>query len=106
MDLINLQYAKVQKAKPARGEGYTAGSSFITNIVINNRESKIHLDSGAFSTCVGKDYLDKIDPNRQDKLIPIKCIKFSSASQNMHPLGIFEAAMILPHPTGSIRLKV
>ncbi|MBW0506669.1 hypothetical protein O181_046384 [Austropuccinia psidii MF-1] len=24
----------------------------------------------------------------------------------MHPLGIFEAAMIFPHPTGSIRLKV
>ncbi|MBW0538559.1 hypothetical protein O181_078274 [Austropuccinia psidii MF-1] len=24
----------------------------------------------------------------------------------MHPLGIFEAAMIVPHPAGSIRLKV
>ncbi|MBW0557395.1 hypothetical protein O181_097110 [Austropuccinia psidii MF-1] len=24
----------------------------------------------------------------------------------MHPLGIFEAAMIFPHPAGSIRLKV
>ncbi|MBW0574427.1 hypothetical protein O181_114142 [Austropuccinia psidii MF-1] len=24
----------------------------------------------------------------------------------MHPLGIFEAEIILPHPTGSIRLKV
>ncbi|MBW0575921.1 hypothetical protein O181_115636, partial [Austropuccinia psidii MF-1] len=24
----------------------------------------------------------------------------------MHPLGIFEAVMILPHPTGSIKLKV
>ncbi|MBW0521843.1 hypothetical protein O181_061558 [Austropuccinia psidii MF-1] len=24
----------------------------------------------------------------------------------MHPLGIFEAEMIFPHPTGSIRLKV
>ncbi|MBW0567332.1 hypothetical protein O181_107047 [Austropuccinia psidii MF-1] len=46
MDLIHVQDAKLQKAKPARGKGYTAGSSCITNIVINNKEAKIHLDSG------------------------------------------------------------
>ncbi|MBW0526816.1 hypothetical protein O181_066531 [Austropuccinia psidii MF-1] len=38
--------------------------------------------------------------------MPIEGIKFSSASQDIHPLGIFEAAMIFPHPSGSIRLKV
>ncbi|MBW0542553.1 hypothetical protein O181_082268 [Austropuccinia psidii MF-1] len=69
-------------------------------------EAKIHLDSGAFCTCVRKDYLDKTCTNRQDKLMPIEGIKFSSASQNMHPLVIFEAEMIFPHSTGSIRLKV
>ncbi|MBW0516679.1 hypothetical protein O181_056394 [Austropuccinia psidii MF-1] len=106
VDLIHVQDAKRQKPKPARGEGYTAGSSCITNIVINNREAKINLDSGAFCTCVGKDYLYKIYTNWQDKLMPIEGIKFSSASQNMHPFGIFEAEMIFPHPTGSIRLKV
>ncbi|MBW0553954.1 hypothetical protein O181_093669 [Austropuccinia psidii MF-1] len=106
MDLINVQDAKMQKTKPARGKCYTAASSCITNIVINNREAKIHLDSGAFCTCVGKDYLDKIYTNWQDKLMPIEGIRLSSASQNMHPLGIFEAEMIFPHPTGSIRLKV
>ncbi|MBW0584713.1 hypothetical protein O181_124428 [Austropuccinia psidii MF-1] len=106
MDLIHVQDAKMQKTKPARGKGYTAGSSCITNIVINNTEAKIHLDSGAFCTCVGKHYLDKIYTNWQDKIIPIEGIKFSSASQNMHPLGIFEAAMIFPHPAGSFRLKV
>ncbi|MBW0552152.1 hypothetical protein O181_091867 [Austropuccinia psidii MF-1] len=106
MDLIHVQDAKIQKTKPARGKGYTSGSSCITNIVINNRESKIHLDSGAFCTCVGKDYLDTIYTNWQDKLMPIEGMNFSSAGQNMHPLGIFEAAMIFPYPTGSIRLKV
>ncbi|MBW0580865.1 hypothetical protein O181_120580 [Austropuccinia psidii MF-1] len=106
MDLIHVQDAKMQKTKPARGKGYTAGSSCITNIVINNTEAKIHLDSGAFCTCVGKDYLDKVYTNWQDKLMPIEGITFSSASQNMHPLGIFEAAIIFPHPAGSIRLKV
>ncbi|MBW0562678.1 hypothetical protein O181_102393 [Austropuccinia psidii MF-1] len=32
MHLIHLQDDKMQKTKPARGKGYTAGSSFITNI--------------------------------------------------------------------------
>ncbi|MBW0499892.1 hypothetical protein O181_039607 [Austropuccinia psidii MF-1] len=47
-DLIHVQDAKMQKTKPARSEGYTAGLSCITNIVSKNREAKIHLDSGAF----------------------------------------------------------
>ncbi|MBW0539727.1 hypothetical protein O181_079442 [Austropuccinia psidii MF-1] len=106
MELIHLQDAKMKKTKPARGKGYTAGSSCITNIVMNNREAKIHIYSGAFCTCVGKDYLENIHTDWKDKLMPIEGIGFSSASQNMHPLGIFEAKMIFPHPTGSIRLKV
>ncbi|MBW0552553.1 hypothetical protein O181_092268 [Austropuccinia psidii MF-1] len=106
MDHIHVQNAKMQKAKPARGKGYTSRSCCITNIVINNRESKIHLESGAFSTCVGKDYLENIYTNWKDKLIPIECIKFSSASQNMQPLGIFKEAMIFYNPTGNIRLQV
>ncbi|MBW0521765.1 hypothetical protein O181_061480 [Austropuccinia psidii MF-1] len=106
MYLIHVQDAKMQKPKAARGKGYTAGSSCITNIVINNRESKIHLDSGAFCTFVGNDSLDKIYTNWQDKLMPIEGIEFRSARQNMHPLGIFEAVIIFPHPAGSIRLKV
>ncbi|MBW0548400.1 hypothetical protein O181_088115, partial [Austropuccinia psidii MF-1] len=106
MDLIHIQNAKMQKTKPSRSKGYTAGSSCITNIVINNTEAKIHLDSGSFCTCVGKNYLYKIYTNWQDTIMPIEGIKFSSAIQNMHPLGIFEAEIIFPHPSGSIRLKV
>ncbi|MBW0535232.1 hypothetical protein O181_074947 [Austropuccinia psidii MF-1] len=104
--IIQVQDGKMQKPKPARGNVYTAGSSCITNLVINNREGKIHLASGAFCTCVGKYYLDKIYTNWLDMLMPIEGIKFGSASQDMHPLGIVEAAMIFPHPTVSIRLKV
>ncbi|MBW0567778.1 hypothetical protein O181_107493 [Austropuccinia psidii MF-1] len=55
MDLIHVEDAKTQKTKPARGKGYTAGSSYITNIVINSREAKLNLDSCAFCTCFGKD---------------------------------------------------
>ncbi|MBW0578180.1 hypothetical protein O181_117895 [Austropuccinia psidii MF-1] len=106
MDLIHVQDAKMQKAKPARGKGYTAGSSSITRIVTNNREAKIHLDSGVFCTGFGKYYLDKIYTNWRDNLMPIEGIRFSSASQNIHPFGIFEAEMIFPHPARNIRLKV
>ncbi|MBW0541259.1 hypothetical protein O181_080974 [Austropuccinia psidii MF-1] len=106
MDLIHAQDAKIQKTKPARGKGYTAGSSCIINIVINNKEAKIHLDSGAFGTCAGDDYLDRTYTNWQEQFMPIECIKLSSANQNMRPLGIFKAEIIFPHPARSIRLKV
>ncbi|MBW0517825.1 hypothetical protein O181_057540 [Austropuccinia psidii MF-1] len=105
MDLIHVQDSKIQKAKPARGKGYTDRSSCITNIVINNRKAKIHLYSSALCTCVGNYHLENIYTNWQDNLMPIEGIKFSSASQNIHPLGIFEAGITFPHPTGSIRLK-
>ncbi|MBW0506110.1 hypothetical protein O181_045825 [Austropuccinia psidii MF-1] len=106
MDLLHVQDANMEKTTSARGKGYTAGSSCITNIVKKNKEAKIHLESGAFCTFVEKDYLHKIYSNWQEILLPIEGIKTRGSSQNMHPLGIFEAAMIFPHPAGSIRLKV
>ncbi|MBW0500675.1 hypothetical protein O181_040390 [Austropuccinia psidii MF-1] len=105
MDLIHVQDAKMQRTKPDRGNVYTDGSSCITNIVINSKEAKINLDSGAFCTFFEKNYLKKIYTNQQYQLIPIEGINISSSSQNMLPLGIFEAEMIFPHPAGSIRLK-
>ncbi|MBW0527481.1 hypothetical protein O181_067196 [Austropuccinia psidii MF-1] len=63
MDLIHLQDAKIQKSKPAIGKGHTAGESCIANIVINNREDKLHIDLGAFCACVGKYYLDRMYTN-------------------------------------------
>ncbi|MBW0509923.1 hypothetical protein O181_049638 [Austropuccinia psidii MF-1] len=106
MDLIHVQDVKMHRTKPSRGKGYTAGASCITNIVINNREAKLHFDSGPFCTCVGKYYLDRIYTNWKESLMPIEGIKLSSSSQDMHPLGIFEAEMIFHHASGSITLKV
>ncbi|MBW0522200.1 hypothetical protein O181_061915 [Austropuccinia psidii MF-1] len=71
MDLIHIKDAKMQKVKPTRGKGYTAGSSCITNIVIKNKEAKIHLNSGAFCTCVGKDYLGIIYTNGKENSMQI-----------------------------------
>ncbi|MBW0475922.1 hypothetical protein O181_015637 [Austropuccinia psidii MF-1] len=48
MDLIHVQDSKMQRKKPFRGKVHTAGSYFITNIVMNTTEAKIHFDSGSF----------------------------------------------------------
>ncbi|MBW0473402.1 hypothetical protein O181_013117 [Austropuccinia psidii MF-1] len=67
----------------------------------------IHVqDAKMQKTKPARDYLDKIYTNWQGKLMPIEGIKCRSASQNMNPLGIFEAEMIFPHPSRSITLKV
>ncbi|MBW0525264.1 hypothetical protein O181_064979 [Austropuccinia psidii MF-1] len=105
MDLKHAQDAKMQKSKSARGKGYTYGSSCINDIVINKKEAKIKLDSGPFCTCVGKNQVNRVYTNWQEKLMPIEGIKFSSASQDIKYLGIPEAVIIFPHPAGSNRLK-
>ncbi|MBW0475783.1 hypothetical protein O181_015498 [Austropuccinia psidii MF-1] len=98
MDFIHEKDAKMKKPKPGGGKGYEAGSFFITNIVIGNKEAKINLESGSFCACVGNDHLERSYNNSQEQLMPIEGIKSSSASQNMHPLDILEAEMIFPDP--------
>ncbi|MBW0545332.1 hypothetical protein O181_085047 [Austropuccinia psidii MF-1] len=61
-NLINIQDAKMCKTKLARGKGYTAGESCITSILINDIEARVGLDTGAFCTCVGNNYLQAILP--------------------------------------------
>ncbi|MBW0538609.1 hypothetical protein O181_078324, partial [Austropuccinia psidii MF-1] len=104
-NLINIQDARMCKTKPARGKGYTAGESCITSILTNDIEAKVNLDTGAFYTCVGKDYLQAIFPGWKNHLLPIEGVKFSSASNNMYPLGILDTNLVFPHPTGSTRMK-
>ncbi|MBW0593718.1 hypothetical protein O181_133433 [Austropuccinia psidii MF-1] len=82
-NLINIQDSRMCKTKPARGKGYTAGSSCITSVLINDIEAKVNLDTGAFCTCVGKEYLQAILPEWKNHLLPIEGVQFSSASNNM-----------------------
>ncbi|MBW0538051.1 hypothetical protein O181_077766 [Austropuccinia psidii MF-1] len=56
-NLINIQDVRMCKTKPDRGKGYTADASCITSILMNDIEAKVNLDTGAFCTCLGKDYL-------------------------------------------------
>ncbi|MBW0514272.1 hypothetical protein O181_053987 [Austropuccinia psidii MF-1] len=44
-NLINMQDARMRKAKPVRGKGYTTGASCITSILMNDIEAKVNLDT-------------------------------------------------------------
>ncbi|MBW0473833.1 hypothetical protein O181_013548 [Austropuccinia psidii MF-1] len=68
---INIQDARMCKTKPSRGKGYTSGASCITSILISDTEGKVNLDTGAFCTCVRKDYLQGILPGWKNHLLPI-----------------------------------
>ncbi|MBW0591998.1 hypothetical protein O181_131713 [Austropuccinia psidii MF-1] len=104
--LINIQDTRMCKTKPARGKVYTAGESCITSILMNDIEAEVNLDTGAFCTCVGKDYLQAILPGWKNHLLPIEGVQFSSANNSMYPLGILDTNIVFPHPAGSIRMKI
>ncbi|MBW0490556.1 hypothetical protein O181_030271 [Austropuccinia psidii MF-1] len=93
------------KTQTSRGKGYTAGISFITAILMNDVDAKVNLDTGAFFTCVGKDYLEIILPEWMNHPLPIEGWQFSSSGNNMYPLGILDTNLVFPHPAGSVRMK-
>ncbi|MBW0526149.1 hypothetical protein O181_065864 [Austropuccinia psidii MF-1] len=106
LDLSKIQDAQLMKTKPNRGKGYTAGNSCITEVVIENKPTKLLLDPGAFCSCVVKSFLKPCEPNFEDQLLPIHGIKFNSASSPMKELGIFETTVIFPHINGNLRITV
>ncbi|MBW0468291.1 hypothetical protein O181_008006 [Austropuccinia psidii MF-1] len=93
------------RAKPSKGKGYTSGTSYTTSILMNDVEGKVNLNTGAFITCIGKDYLQVILPELKNYVLPIEGVQFSSASNNMYPLGMLDTNIAFPHPAGSVRMK-
>ncbi|MBW0579627.1 hypothetical protein O181_119342 [Austropuccinia psidii MF-1] len=93
-NLINIQDSRMCKTNPARGKRYTAGESCITSILINDIEARVNMDTGAFCTCVGKDYVQAILPRWKNHLLPIEDVQFSSARNNMYPLGILDTNLV------------
>ncbi|MBW0507210.1 hypothetical protein O181_046925 [Austropuccinia psidii MF-1] len=70
------------------------------------RMSKVNLDTGAFCTCVGNDYLQVILLEWKNHLLQIEGVQFSSARKDMYHLGILDTEIVFPHPAESIRLKI
>ncbi|MBW0557818.1 hypothetical protein O181_097533 [Austropuccinia psidii MF-1] len=97
-EVINIQDARMCKTKPAGGKGYTAGASCITSVLMSDIEAKVNLHTGAFCTCVAKDYHQIILPEWKNHLLPIEGVQFGSASNNMYPLGILDTNLVFPHP--------
>ncbi|MBW0525696.1 hypothetical protein O181_065411 [Austropuccinia psidii MF-1] len=106
LDLSKIQDAQLMKTKPNRGKGYTAGNSCITEVLIDNKPTKLPLDPGAFFFCGGKSFLKTCGPNFDDQLLPIDGIKFNSASNPMKALGIFGTSVIFPHINRNLRITV
>ncbi|MBW0564700.1 hypothetical protein O181_104415 [Austropuccinia psidii MF-1] len=77
----------------------------ITSILMNDIEAKVNLDTGAFCTCVGKDYLQVILCEWKNHLLTIEGVQFSSSSNNIYPLGILDTNIVFQNPAGSIRMK-
>ncbi|MBW0590975.1 hypothetical protein O181_130690, partial [Austropuccinia psidii MF-1] len=94
------------KTNPNRGKGYTAGNFCITEVVINNKPTKLLLDPGGFCYCVGKSFIKTCVPNFEDRLLPIDGIKSNSASNAITALGIFVTTVIFPHINGNLRITV
>ncbi|MBW0517321.1 hypothetical protein O181_057036 [Austropuccinia psidii MF-1] len=55
--LPNIQDSNLYRTKPAKVMGYTSRKSSISIVIVVNQEAKANLDTGAYCTCVGKDYL-------------------------------------------------
>ncbi|MBW0466636.1 hypothetical protein O181_006351 [Austropuccinia psidii MF-1] len=103
--LINIPDSRICKTKTAKGKASTSGASFITSILIIYVESKVNLDTGAFFTFVQQDYLQDILPEWKNHFLLIKCVQFSSSSNNMYPLGILDTNIVFAHPAISVRMK-
>ncbi|MBW0508861.1 hypothetical protein O181_048576 [Austropuccinia psidii MF-1] len=93
------------KTKPAKAKRYTGGASCITSILIDDVEAQVNPDTGEFLSCLRKDYIKTLLPEWKNNLLLIEGVKFSSASNNMYPLGILDTNIVFPHPTGSVRMK-
>ncbi|MBW0545218.1 hypothetical protein O181_084933 [Austropuccinia psidii MF-1] len=106
LDLSKVLYSQLMRSKPNRVKGYKAGSSCITEVVIDNKPTKLLLPPGAFCSCVGKSFLTTCVPNFEDQLLPIDGIKLNSARNPMKALEIFETNVIFPHINGNLRITI
>ncbi|MBW0568764.1 hypothetical protein O181_108479 [Austropuccinia psidii MF-1] len=104
--LSEIKDAQLMRTKPNRGKVYTAGNSCITEVVIDNKPTKLLLDPGAFFSCVEKSFLKNCVPNFEDQLLRIDCIKFNSESNPTREFYIFETTVIFPHINRNLIITV
>ncbi|MBW0553562.1 hypothetical protein O181_093277, partial [Austropuccinia psidii MF-1] len=81
LDLSKIQDAQLMKTKPNRGKGYTAGNSCITEVVIDNKPTKLLLDPGVFCSCVVT--VNKVSP------VNLELEKFNSEQLNEAKISLY-----------------
>ncbi|MBW0511077.1 hypothetical protein O181_050792 [Austropuccinia psidii MF-1] len=70
--LTNIKDAKLYRTKPEKGMGYTAGKSSTSIVMVENQDTKVNFDTGAYYTCFGKGYLKSIVPDLEENLYQYK----------------------------------
>ncbi|KAG0140712.1 hypothetical protein CROQUDRAFT_52838, partial [Cronartium quercuum f. sp. fusiforme G11] len=97
--------ARLMLTRPIAGKAHTMGHHSLTTVIINNKEAKLLLDSGASCSVVGSRYLNEIVPDWKDMIIPCTGTKFSGCGGLLFPLGIIMVATIFPHTQGAVRIQ-
>ncbi|KAI7946864.1 hypothetical protein MJO29_011391 [Puccinia striiformis f. sp. tritici] len=105
-EIVHITDAKLIKTRPGKGKGYTAGTSSITQVICEKEEAKMLLDQGAFCSVVSRRYLKQFLPNWRDNLMPLSGLSLHSCNSTIKALGIIEINLLLPYPSGSVRIKV
>ncbi|MBW0515767.1 hypothetical protein O181_055482 [Austropuccinia psidii MF-1] len=88
LDLSKFQDAQLMKIKPNRGKGYTSGNSCTTEVVIDNKPTKLSLDPGAFCCCVDEAEISLHLSNKQENELSSLLYNHTEAfTSDKEPLG-------------------
>ncbi|MBW0544447.1 hypothetical protein O181_084162 [Austropuccinia psidii MF-1] len=74
-------------------------------VCIDNSKHTFIIESGAHSSIVAREYLERHFPNWEKRILPTKEKIFKSASGKMMSIGTIIKEMIIHHKKGNIRLN-
>ncbi|KAG0144722.1 hypothetical protein CROQUDRAFT_708528, partial [Cronartium quercuum f. sp. fusiforme G11] len=96
--------AKLLLTRPSMGKAHRTGAQSITTVIINGKEVKLLLDTGASCSAVGSKYLSKIVPHWEKHLLNCDNMTFSGCAAALVPLGVIVQQVIFPHVMGNVRI--
>ena len=101
----HVEDARLMRCKPDKGKAHLTGKTTLTSVLIGSTEYSCLLDSGASCSIISNKLLDKVKPDWEENLMPIKNAQFHSCSDQLQPQGIVELPLIFPHTRGSVRIQ-
>ncbi|KAG0142865.1 hypothetical protein CROQUDRAFT_49639, partial [Cronartium quercuum f. sp. fusiforme G11] len=96
--------AKLLLTRPSLGKAHRTGIQSITTVIINGKEVRLLLDTGASCSAVGSTYLSKVVPNWRNHLLNCEGMTFSGCAAALVPLGVILQQVVFPHAMGNVRI--